>query len=37
MISMFILPTLDDEVLAFWRLQAHWQHAADEAIAAYFG
>ncbi len=37
MISTFALSTQDDEVLAFWRRQAHWQHAANEALAAYFG
>ncbi len=37
MISTFALSTQDDEVFAFWRLQANWQHAANEALAAYFG
>lgn len=27
----------DDEVLSFWGLQARWQQAANEALAAYFG
>lgn len=27
----------DDEVLSFWRLQARWQQAANEALAAYLG
>lgn len=27
----------DDEVLYFWGLQAEWQQAADDALAAYFG
>lgn len=27
----------DDEVLTFWSLQAKWQQAANEALAAYFG
>lgn len=27
----------DDEVLFFWGLQAQWQQAANEALAAYYG
>lgn len=37
MIATFTVSTRDEEVLAFWRRQASWQHAANQALAAYFG